>query len=63
MCLSLQAGEVKKKNQWKISIYFLRAYGTQTVLVITEKAERKTLELMKGVNSADVSDKAMSAEA
>lgn len=54
-------GEEEKSVENKY--FFLRAYGTQTVLVITEKAERKTLELMKGVNSADVSGKAMSAEA
>lgn len=33
------------------------------MLVITEKAERKALGLMKGVNSADVNNKVMSAEA
>lgn len=62
MCLSLQAGEVRK-SQWKISwfVFFLLVYGS--VLVITEKAERKALGLMKGMNSADVNNKAMSAEA
>lgn len=33
------------------------------MLVIIEKAERKTLGLMKEVNSADVNNKVMSAEA
>lgn len=53
-------GEEEKPKE---NNYFLQGYGTQNVLVITEKAERKALGLMKGVNSADVNNKVMSAEA